>query len=63
MKFSLFLTLLEFVPERIRITYKGFLLGDYNGEEFLLHNREVQNMEIEVVEVSHFDKKIILEVK
>lgn len=63
MKFSLFMTLLEFVPERIRITHKGFLMGDYNGKEFFLSDREVQNMEIEVIEISRFDKKIILEVK
>lgn len=63
MKFSLFILLLEFVPERIRLTHKGNLLGDYDGKEFFWLNEEIQNMEIEVVEVTHFDKKVILEVK
>lgn len=62
MKFSLFITLLEFVPERIRITYKGFLMGDYNGKEFFWSDSEIQNMEIKVLEISHYDKKVILEV-
>lgn len=62
MKFSLFMTLLEFVPERIRLIYKDNLMGDYNGKEFFCSDREVQNMEIEVIEISHFDKKVILEV-
>ena len=62
MKFSLFMTLLEFVPEKIRLTHKETLLGDYNGKEFFWSNVEVQNMEIEVIEVTHFDKKVILEV-
>ena len=62
MKFSLFMTLLEFVPEKTRLIHKGKILGDYNGKESFWAKEEVQNMEIEVVEVSHFDKKIILEV-
>lgn len=62
MKFGLFMTLLEFVPERIRLIYKDNLMGDYSGKEFFWYDRKVQNMEIEVIEISHFDKKIILEV-
>lgn len=62
MKFSLFMTLLEFVPENTRLKYKGNLLGDYNGKESFWLGKEVQNMEVEVIEIDHFDKKIILEV-
>lgn len=62
MKFSLFITLLEFVPERTRLIRKGKILGDYNGKEGFWNKEEVQNMEIEVIEISHLEKKVILEV-
>lgn len=62
MKFSLFMLLLEFIPERIRLVHKGKVLGDYGGKEFFWNDKEVQNMEIEVIEITHFDKKVTLEV-
>lgn len=31
-------------------------------KEFFWNDKEVQNMEIEVIEITHFDKKVILEV-
>lgn len=62
MKFSLFMTLLEFVPEGIRLGANGMVLGDYNGKEFFWSNSEVQNMEVKIIEINHLTKKVILEV-
>ena len=63
MKFSLFMLLLEFIPERIQLVYKGKPLGDYNGKEFFWSDTDVQNMQVEPVEISFLTKRIILEVK
>ena len=62
MKFSLFITLLEFVPERIKLVHKKKTLGNYEGKEFFWNDKEVQDMEIEVVEIDHMSKKVTLEV-
>lgn len=62
MKFSLFMALLEFVPEKIRLVNKKNILGDYNGKESFWLKEEVQNMEVNILEVNHFDKEVILEV-
>lgn len=62
MKFSLFMTLLEFVPEKIRLVNKKNVLGDYNGKESFWSKEEIQNMEVNILEVNHFDKEVILEV-
>lgn len=62
MKFSLFITLLEFVPERIRLVHGGKVLGDYSRKEFFWSDKEVQNMEIRAIEISHYNKKVTLEV-
>ena len=62
MKFSLFMTLLEFIPENTRLTHKGKCLGNYNGKESFWIEKDVQDMEIEVIEVDHMVKKVVLEV-
>lgn len=62
MKFSLFILLLEFVPETIKLVHKRKTLGNYKGTEFFWNDSEVQNMEIEVVEIDHTSKKVTLEV-
>ena len=62
MKFSLFMALLEFVPDRTRLTCNGQALGDYNGKESFWIDSDVQNMKVKVIKVSYFDKKVILEV-
>lgn len=62
MKFSLFMLLLEFVPERIKLVHKRKTLGNYGGKEFFWNDKEVQNMEVEVIEIDHMSKKVILEV-
>lgn len=63
MKFSLFVKLLEFTPEITRLISDNMVLGDYNGKESFWFDNEVQNMEIEVIEINHMTKKIILEIK
>lgn len=62
MKFSLFMALLEFAPEKIRLVNKKNILGDYNGKESFWLKEEIQNMEVNILEVNHFDKEVILEV-
>lgn len=62
MKFSLFMLLLEFVPERIRLVHKGKVLGDYGGKELFWSDSKVQNMEVKPIEISHYNKKVTLEV-
>ena len=62
MKFNLFMTLLEFVPEGIRLGMNGMVLGDYSGKELFWIDSEVQNMEVKVIEINHLTKRVILEV-
>lgn len=56
------MTLLEFVPDRTRLICNGQILGDYDGKELFRLDSDVQNMKVKVIEVSHFNKKVTLEV-
>ena len=56
------MTLLEFVPDRTRLICNRQVLGDYNGKESFWIDSNVQNMKVKVIEVSHFNKKVTLEV-
>ena len=62
MKFSLFITLLEFEPKSTRLMCKGQILGDYNGKELFWVGSEVQNMIVKVIEINHYNKEVTLEV-
>ena len=57
------MTLLEFVPDGIRLGSNGIVLGDYTGKEAFWIEKDVQNMEIKIIEINHLTKRVILEVK
>lgn len=63
MKFSLFIKLLDFMPDRIYLYSKGKLIGDREIEWFFTENcDEVKNMEIEIIEINRGSSKVELEV-
>lgn len=62
MKFSLFMTLLDFTPDRIYLYSKEKLIGDYRPNQFRLSDKEVQNMEVEIIKIDRERAKIELEV-
>lgn len=62
MKFSLFITLLDFMPDRIYLYSKGELIGDREIKWFFGNGDEVKNMEVEIIEINRGTSKIELEV-
>ena len=62
MKFSLFITLLDFTPDRICLYSKGKLIGDHEPNWFFWNAKEVQNMEVEITKIDRGSVKVELEV-
>lgn len=62
MKFSLFITLLDFTPDRICLYSKGQLIGDHESNRFYWNDKEVQNMEVEITKIDRWSAKVELEV-
>ena len=62
MKFSLFITLLDFTPHRIYLYSKGQLIGDHEPKWLYSNDEEVQNMEIEITKIDRGTAKVELEV-